>query len=65
MNSPAASPALRIKFIQAAKEGNLEQIKKFINDGIPVNTVDNCGVCFILTLFVTPLGICTWKTRDN
>lgn len=35
-----SSPAIRIKFIQAAKEGNLELLKKFIQDGVPIDTTD-------------------------
>ena len=43
MATPAqiASPALKIRFIQAAKEGQLEVLKKFVQDGVPVNITDS------------------------
>ena len=44
------SPALRIKFIQAAKEGNLDNLKKFVEEGVPVNTKDSGGICYFSNL---------------
>lgn len=35
-----SSPAVRIKFIQAAKEGNLDLLKKFVEEGVSLNTTD-------------------------
>lgn len=46
----SVSPAVIVKFIQAAKDGNVEALKKFIEDGVPVNTVDKCGIHFYLFL---------------
>lgn len=45
MATPAqiASPALRIRFIQAAKEGQLDVLKKYVADGVPVDITDSCG----------------------
>ena len=42
----SCTPTQRIRFIQAAKEGNIVNLKKYVEDGIPVNTNDNCGVLF-------------------
>ena len=45
MATPAqiASPALRIRFIQAAKEGQLDVLKKYVAEGVPVDITDSCG----------------------
>lgn len=43
------SPAVRVQFIQAAKEGKLDVIKKFIENGTDVNTTD---VLFALRVFL-------------
>lgn len=48
--SKQLNPAQRIKYIQAAKEGNLDVIRDFIEQGVPVNLSDNCGVNFLLIL---------------
>ena len=52
-----SSPTLRIKFIQAAKEGKLEIIKKYIEEGISVNTVDNCGVFLFFYSILHYIGL--------
>jgi hypothetical protein len=61
----AVSPSVRVKFIQAAKEGNVEALKKFAEDGVSLNTVDSCGVSFILTVFCFALGISAWTSRSH
>ena len=38
--SNIASPAIRIKFIQAAKEGKIDVLKKYIGEGISCNSTD-------------------------
>lgn len=38
-----SSPAVRIRFIQAAKEGKLDDLKKFVEQGVSLNTTDSCG----------------------
>ena len=42
MTTPAqiASPSLRIKFIRAAKEGQLDVLKDFVDEGVPVDITD-------------------------
>jgi hypothetical protein len=35
----SVSPSLRIKFIQAAKEGQLDVLKKFVEGGVSIDTV--------------------------
>ena len=35
-----SSPAVRIKFIQAAKEGQLDVLKKYVEEGVSLNTTD-------------------------
>lgn len=35
-----SSPAVRIRFIQAAKEGKLDDLKKFVEQGVSLNTTD-------------------------
>lgn len=53
----SVSPAVIIKYIQAAKDGNVDSLKKFIEDGVPVNTVDKCGILhkFIIRHFIGQL----------
>jgi hypothetical protein len=47
----AVSPSLRVRFIQAAKEGNVEALKQFVEQGVSLNTVDSvsfvCNVAFV------------------
>lgn len=40
MSIQIGSPAVRIKYIQAAKEGKLDVIKKFVEEGVPIDTTD-------------------------
>ena len=47
----SCTPTQRIRFIQAAKDGNVVTLKKFVEDGVPVNTADNCGVSFNFFLY--------------
>jgi hypothetical protein len=61
----AVSPSVRVKFILAAKEGNVEALKKFAEDKVSLDTVDSCGVSFILTVFRSALGIRTRPSRSD
>jgi hypothetical protein len=71
MLTPAeiASPALKIRFLQAAKEGKVDIVKKFVEDGVPLDVTDVCFLfirffLYLLWLFSTSLGLSTWSGRS-
>ena len=51
MSISISSPATRILFIQAAKEGQLEKLKEFVDNGVPIDTTDSFYLFFCFTMW--------------